>query len=98
MQGLSEYRWQREHCPSEQSGADYNFDCHRNDCLKRFSRDAWAIHGRAGIELHNAGHVRDRFGAGEREDDANKLDPKCSKTLMARLKEMRVQMRRANRD
>src|SRR5438046_7689195 len=78
-------RIQRQHCPTEQSRSDDDFDGNRPNRLRRFARDFRMTRRRIWIELHHTGEIRDRLDSAKSENDADKLHPKLRRVLMRAL-------------
>ena len=68
-------RIQRQHCPTEQSSSNNDFDGDRPNRLRRFARDFRMMGCRIRDELHHASQVRDRLDPAKSENDADKLHP-----------------------
>ncbi len=83
---------QREHRPAEKSGADdhFNGDGHNRFC--RRARDFWPRRGRARVEFHHAGDIRDGFHTAQRQDYAREGNPHVAQALLGRFQVERVQV------
>jgi len=73
------------HGEPEQCSENADFNHHHQDCRCGCFNNRWTVICAAGVELHYAGGVRNRFNAGKRKHDANEAGPVLGECSVQRL-------------